>query len=94
MTHWSFRAGTTFVILTYLAQATMIIWGPPPVKAFGIAWLSMPGLDPITFGIGAAIAADWGHGAEAATPLVAESVKQINHWGAGYCDPDDPPWYC
>jgi len=94
MTHWSWRAGTGLVVLTYLAQATMIIWGPPPVKAIGIAWISFPMLDPITFGIGAAIAADWGHGGETATPLVAESERSIQILKAGYCDPDDPPWHC
>jgi hypothetical protein len=72
----------------------MILWGPPPVKAAGLWFVAQPGMDPFIFGIGSAAAAGWGHGAEAATPLVAESVEQITHWGAGYCDPDDLPWWC
>ena len=62
MTHWSFRAGAGLLLGSYLVQAAMIYFGPPPVKALGIAFAAFPGMDPFIFGLGAAAAADWGHG--------------------------------
>jgi len=62
MTHWSFRAGAGLLLASYLVQAAMIYFGPPSVKAAGIAFAAFPGADPFIFGLGAAMAADWGHG--------------------------------
>ena len=48
-----FLAGTALLGATYGVQAAMIIWGPPPVKALGAAWVVAPMADPIVFGLGA-----------------------------------------
>ncbi len=94
MTHWSWRAGAGLLVASYLVQAAMIVWGPPPVKAAGVWFAAQPGMDPFIFGIGSAVAADWGHGEDAVTPLETESSRELTVMGAGYCDPDDPPWWC
>ncbi len=45
-------AGGVALVSTYMLQASMIIWGPPPVKALGVAWVAFPMGDPFVFGLG------------------------------------------
>jgi hypothetical protein len=45
-------AGGTVLAATYFTQAAMILWGPPPVKAVGVAWVAFPMGDPFAFGLG------------------------------------------
>ena len=47
-----FLSGAALVGSTYVAQAAMILWGPPPVKALGAAWVAVPMGDPFVFHFG------------------------------------------
>ena len=47
-----FIAGSVALGSTYIIQAGMILWGPPPVKALGIGWVAVPMGDPFVFGLG------------------------------------------
>jgi len=96
MAHWSNRAGWGLLIASYLVQSAMILWGPPPVKAAGVWFAGQPGMDPFVYGVGAWMAKDWGHGDDVASiaTFEQEATKESYEWLGGYCDPDDPPWWC
>ena len=90
MTHWSKATGVTAVVSMYLIQASMIIWGPPPVKALGIAWAATPGMDPLMFSFGYWAGSGIGHGGDLEkvdvfTGLISEFVEDE-------CDPFHPDW--
>ncbi|AXH78668.1 MAG: hypothetical protein [Circular genetic element sp.] len=44
--------GTAALVTTYLVQGALVIAGPPPAKAFGLAWISVPMGDPAAFATG------------------------------------------
>ncbi len=90
MTHWSKATGIGLVVTTYLIQASMIIWGPPPVKAFGIAWAATPGQDPIWYGIGYWAGSGIGHGDDLERIDVFTGL--ISEFDADECDPFHPDW--
>ena len=93
MTHWSNRAGWGFLIASYLVQAGMILWGPPPVKAAGVWFAAQPGMDPLVYGIGAAVAAGWGHGDD--PPSVKEKAMETYRLTSmTFCDEEQPFWWC
>ncbi len=91
MTHWSKATGVTAVVATYLIQAGLIIWGPPPAKAFGIAWASMPGMDPIFYSLGYWAGSGIGHGDDLPSKIdVFTGI--ISEFEEDECDPFHPDW--
>jgi len=92
VTHWSNRFGITLNVASYLAQAAMILWGPPQVKAAGLAWAAFPGADPATYALGYFIARNWGH--DEKTPLMEVALDGYRDLSDQFCDPEKPEWWC
>ena len=92
MTHWSNRFGITLNVASYLAQAAMILWGPPPVKAAGISWAAFPGADPATYALGYYLARNWGH--KDKQPIFEVAFKGYQAMSDRHCDPLEPQWWC
>ncbi len=91
MTHWSKATGVTAVVSMYLIQASMIIWGPPPVKALGIAWAATPGMDPLMFGFGYWLGSGIGHGDD--DIRVIDTFSGLTKiMSQDDCDPFHPDW--
>ncbi len=44
--------GTSFLVASYAIQVGLILFGPPPLKAFGGAFAVAPMMDPFIFGTG------------------------------------------
>ena len=88
MTHWSKTTGTGLLIASYLVQSAMILWGPPPVKAAGIAFAAYPFMDPFIFSVGAALGAGIGHSGE----KVDVFTGVISQFDDDECDPFHPDW--
>jgi len=91
MTHWSKATGTGAVVASYLLQAGMILWGPPPVKAFGLAWAAFPGMDPIIFGIGYSVGAGIGHSDDEILK-VDVFTGLVSVFKEPECNPFHPDW--
>ena len=71
----------------------MIAWGPPPVKAAGLWFAAQPGMDPLVYGVGAALASGWGH-PDAKPDIFTMAAEGHRRSAEQFCDPLDPPWWC
>jgi hypothetical protein len=91
MTHWSKTTGTIALGSMYLIQASMIIWGPPPVKAFGLAWAVIPMMDPFVFGLGYAAGSGIGHD-EGEISKYDVFTGLVSVFEEPKCNPFDPDW--
>lgn len=91
MTHWSKTTGTAAVITMYLIQATMIVWGPPPIKALGVAWAAFPLMDPFVFGLGYAAGSGIGH-RKGEIDKVDVFTGLVTIMEKPNCNPFDPDW--
>lgn len=91
MTHWSKATGTAAVISMYLIQATMIIWGPPPVKAFGVAWAAFPTMDLMVFTLGYTLGSGIGHSTDGISKLDV-FTGLVSVFEEPECNPFDSDW--
>ncbi len=85
--------GATAGVLGYIILGLIVIAIPHPLAKWAGAAMLFPGpMYGVVAAAGAAVTMDWGHGGE--TQLEALSSREITRMVGGYCDPDDPPWWC
>ncbi len=92
MTHWSKTTGVAAVLSMYVIGGSMILWGPPPVKAVGAAWMVMPGMDPLMFSFGYWAGRNIGHGNDDRPGLVETFTGNVDVFLEDECDPFHPDW--
>jgi len=91
MTHWSNRTGWGLLIASYLVQAAMIAWGPPPVKAAGVWFAVQTGMDPFIYSVGAWLGSGIGHGNDPPSK-VDVFTGLVSKFQEDECDPFHPDW--
>ena len=90
MTHISKHTGVAAVVVQYLLQAGMILWGPPPVKAAGVAWAAAPGADVLAYSFGYWAGSGIGHSDRVDKLDVFTGLVEV--FSDDECDPFHPDW--
>jgi len=98
MVHWSIGSvviGTSILVpgpIDALAAGIGLLIFKHPIGALiGIGVYNAIGLGFVGLGL-SGVLNEVGHRQK--TSLDFQSNLEITKWGAGYCDPDDPPWWC
>lgn len=91
MTHWSKATGITAVVGMYLIQASFLLWGPPPLKAFAGLWIVTPGMDPLMFAFGYWVGSGIGHGDDSPSRMDV-FTGLLDEFDYDECNPFHPDW--
>jgi len=75
----------------YIVAGLVVFAIPHPLAKWAGAAMLFPGpMYGVAAAVGAAVTMDWGH--STVLDQQSENSRVLNI--RGFCDPDDPPWWC
>lgn len=90
MTHRVWIGAAAGVGLYIVAGLLVFAIPHPAAKVAGAAMLFPGPMYGVVAVAGGAVTAGWGH----STDLQRQTVSGARRRARGFCDPEDPPWYC